>query len=572
MALNIGNITITEKTEEELKQDGIYCFSDLDDKIIKNIPLDYEFLLVNGENGGIFTEAIECMFLNRKPSPLLKNGAIGKNFRPPENADSSGQESNIGEIIFKWFSRVIERLPGRIIVVGNKAISEENWKKGGGDIQNWLKKRIAWIDCFNEVKVEGLKTEKKEDFKIEMGKPLNSQEIRLLMYNVWLKNFFDVKGYKIVLDFSGSDHGRVMLDFILNRRFEFIYMLSKKFEFDIKPCAFLIPYLCDTDCLPSEQRYRWLQNLKKNNFQNKDIKKDLKRREVIDDDFVKIVSQIILLNNPLKTGEKEELREELREELHVVLKNTGEKNNNLPKIYNVKIEEESNYFEYKEGTGNIIINYTRHGKLEPDRIMINTKDEREYFYIESLTGSSIHFGLLYNTFDTGNHFKKADMFFKLVENGLLRILIADERISEYVQKKEDIKIMYKCAGITAISNLDHFIDNIGNIGVISELKTVENKEPNSVEMKPAFDAFIIHQGILDKTHSEIEKIEDYINMWKKTYFPLIIVTSGRGTPANIPANVRFIPFSALESNLISSSISKLILTNTLIKTLSRRVK
>ena len=572
MPVKIGNIEIVGNAPDDLKKDGIYCIGDLDEKIKNKIPLDYEFLLVEGNNGGIFTEAIECIIKNHKPLPLLDeciSKECEKNQKPPQKSTATSKETNIKENIFEWLSRIVERLPGRIIVVGNKVLTRNVWEDARGEIPGRLKRRVAWIDKFEKVTINGLKTEEGNDFEIDVDKTIEPSELKLLLYSTWLKRFFNVSDYKAILDFSGSDHDRIMLGFIRHRRFEFVYILSEKFNIDIKPDIFLIPFICDKKCLPSEQKKKWPQYLNKSKFQNIDMEKDLKRSVVVKKDYVKIVTQSAILENQLPSGEMEKFMDELGD----VINNIVRKNENyLPKIYQVKIKPESDFFEFKENTGNLLVHYSRHGKLALNKIKFGLNDldsEREYFYMESLSGNSIHFSFLYNTLIEGNLYEKASMFFRLIENGLLRILIADERISEYVEKSEEIKTMYKCSGITSIANIDQFINNIHDIGVINELKPRNNGKGDPIA--PTFDAFIIHQGILDKTKLAIEKLETYIDNWKKNYFPFIIVTSGRGTPANIPRNVRFMPFSTIESNLITSSISKIILTNTLIKTLSRRV-
>lgn len=585
MALNIGNITITEKTEEKLKQDGIYCFRDLDDKIIKNIPLDYEFLLVNGENGGIFTEAIECMFSNRQPSPLLKDyltEVVGKSLDLPQKADSTGQDMNYRGIIFKWFSRVIERLPGRIIVVGNRAISEENWKKGGGDIQNWLKKRVAWIDKFESVKIKNLKTGIHDDFTIDVDHEIDSTALRLLLHGVWIKKFFDVLGYEVALTFTKAEI-KFNLEIVRENICLFKYRLLKKIGEDISDAFFLIPFCCPDNCLPNSEGWginldRFLEDYDIDSIAKSDriIRKEIKEGDYLDivkeSIFLKVVSQ--RMEN--LTEKERELTSELKNVLEELV--TKKEQTHLPGIYNAPTDRKNKKkkFNFKEGEGNLMLEYTQHlSELNPDcaRMRRQEIDSTSYiFYQESLSGASLHYSFLYNIiFSEADDNKRADLIFKLSENGLLRILIADERISEYVRKSPENNKIYKCAGMTVIDDLDQLIDNIREISAIPEMMPIEikTKPPGIV---PCYDAFIIHQGLLDKTKLDAEILETHIDDWKRKYFPFIFVTSGRGTPANIPRNVRFIPFSVLESNLISSSPSKFILTNTLFKALARRVK
>jgi hypothetical protein len=196
----------------------------------------------------------------------------------------------------------------------------------------------------------------------------------------------------------------------------------------------------------------------------------------------------------------------------------------------------------------------------------------KYFYQESLTGGAPHFNLLYSTFTTGNAVNQAEMYFNLVENGLMRMLIADERISNYVEKNKKMKDTFLCAGITIIENIEEVIARGANNNndffdycTLEKFMTIRENAG-----KRRFDLFIIHQGVIDKMKLQSGEVEDLINEWKKNYFSFVIVTSGRGTPSNVPINTRFLPFSIMESSFITPAISKFIAGKSAYKSLARR--
>ena len=83
------------------------------------------------------------------------------------------------------------------------------------------------------------------------------------------------------------------------------------------------------------------------------------------------------------------------------------------------------------------------------------------------------------------------------------------------------------------------------------------------------DIFIIHQGILDKMgvgkKDDGERFMDAVNRRVEYCF----VTTGRGEPANMPANARYIPFSSLETALMKAYPEKLMLMQMLMKAMGR---
>ena len=85
-----------------------------------------------------------------------------------------------------------------------------------------------------------------------------------------------------------------------------------------------------------------------------------------------------------------------------------------------------------------------------------------------------------------------------------------------------------------------------------------------------FDIIIIHQGIIDKwlpgaSHNE-KKVEQFIESLR-CVFRYVIITTGRGTPANIPSSARVLPFSTIQTTLFRQYPEKMILTDAIMNML-----
>ena len=106
----------------------------------------------------------------------------------------------------------------------------------------------------------------------------------------------------------------------------------------------------------------------------------------------------------------------------------------------------------------------------------------------------------------------------------------------------------------------------------------EIKDGNNEKQKIRPDVLIIHQGVLEnffgkalfkkKTGANIDEFKAILNEFKQ-FIPYIVVDSGRGIPANLPPDVKFMPFSIIEDYFMRESISKYSLTRVLMN-LTRR--
>lgn len=210
-------------------------------------------------------------------------------------------------------------------------------------------------------------------------------------------------------------------------------------------------------------------------------------------------------------------------------------------------------------------------KSEPDNSKINTiayirhhsSEGIPHLYHEELTGNAAHFTQLLHF---GNYIEETRC--RLVENGLLRVAIADERVLDSpTRKAEHSKLVNAGLRFTnQFFNVTLFQDSDKKAGYV-DISAKGSSEP--------LDILIVHQGILDKLDNDtlskypseaddnrIGQIEQLLIKLKEN-IPFIIVTSGRGKPVNLPAGVKFIPFSQVEANILTKPHSKYTLTNTL---------
>ncbi len=120
---------------------------------------------------------------------------------------------------------------------------------------------------------------------------------------------------------------------------------------------------------------------------------------------------------------------------------------------------------------------------------------------------------------------------EIIESAITRIVVADERIwEEYGTDRENKKI-FKAMNLELAPVQDRKLD-VSNLEDMLTGKTV--------------DFCIVHLGLLDKLKkAEREKVYTMIS----NSGAIFVVTSGRGTPYNLPAGARFLEISTLEGLL-----------------------
>ncbi len=202
------------------------------------------------------------------------------------------------------------------------------------------------------------------------------------------------------------------------------------------------------------------------------------------------------------------------------------------------------------------IQYTRH----------MTGFNKSYIYQESLSGSQIY----YNLFSVKDKYFENKLTLMLLENAFLRIGIADERFINYFYNNVNDRQKYIYGNIIPIFNFKY--DSLPVKQLISQQAI--DAEPKRIRSRyvdistvydfktgnKKFDVFIIHQTILDEYfNNDTKKMQSFANDLKQKNI-LFVVTSGRGKPDKLPDNVKFLPFSNLESFLLKKYPEKFLLT------------
>ena len=184
---------------------------------------------------------------------------------------------------------------------------------------------------------------------------------------------------------------------------------------------------------------------------------------------------------------------------------------------------------------------------------------------------------------------------RLLENGLMRMLVIDERVAKFVREhRAEVGSFYKSVGITVLDDelrssedesnknkevveiFNKFIkkhkDNPGNNQSCSSRDASSSFIGASSEsLQGKFEILIIHQGILDKwfpnEKNDKKKMSDILEDFKKMV-KYVVITTGRGTPSNIPEDAHLIPFAVVEAALFRKYPEKLILVDAVMNVLA----
>ena len=228
------------------------------------------------------------------------------------------------------------------------------------------------------------------------------------------------------------------------------------------------------------------------------------------------------------------------------------------------------------------ITYCRHGD----------NDERE-IYRSGLSGSQSSFSqfqhLEYCSADDKE--TRISMFAHLVENALMRVLIIDERVCHFLSARKRISDKLICMNVRAVdtnmeeldADSDNDIANNHNDGLKSDCQggclridwkkfkdcSLGSGELSEVFLPGKFDVLIIHQGIIDKLLGDscsVESVRVFLERMKKI-IPYVVITTGRGRPANTPVSARILPFPCVERYLFQEWPEKYLLINSVMNLL-----
>lgn len=146
----------------------------------------------------------------------------------------------------------------------------------------------------------------------------------------------------------------------------------------------------------------------------------------------------------------------------------------------------------------------------------------------------------------------------LVENALMHILIIDERATKFAQEHPEVARIFKDAGICVCDDTNPAISDL-----IKPKPKFSRLNDNAKTTAKDFEIVIVHQGIIDKllknhTQANVGQVLDSLMQ----HLRYLVVTTGRGTPFNIPPTARVLPFSVVESTLFKRYPEKMLLVDT----------
>lgn len=150
----------------------------------------------------------------------------------------------------------------------------------------------------------------------------------------------------------------------------------------------------------------------------------------------------------------------------------------------------------------------------------------------------------------------------LMENALMRILLIDERATKFANEHAEVFQIFRDTRIFVCDEHNPAVSKLGNEDFAISFDSTGQMTAND------FEIVIIHQGIVDKLlndHSQAA-VGEFLKKLINT-FRYVVVTTGRGTPANIPAMARVLPFSVVENTLFKRYPEKILLVDTIMNIL-----
>jgi hypothetical protein len=225
--------------------------------------------------------------------------------------------------------------------------------------------------------------------------------------------------------------------------------------------------------------------------------------------------------------------------------------------------------DFKGENHNSAISYLRHNHFCTE---LKCSPPHNPIYDENISGGANHFPIVASIppeDDKPYVFRK--MVLKLIENGLFKIAIADERCLDYLAERTSLAGELTQCGVYPVKKVLSF--NMESPALAESCKTIEIDQDDdgkikiTYEKKFAPDAIIVHQGILDKINwgnYNYENQEQFLIQLKES-IPFLAITSGRGEPFKLPKAAKFMGFSIIEQHILSDPHSKLLLTDSFMK-------
>lgn len=209
--------------------------------------------------------------------------------------------------------------------------------------------------------------------------------------------------------------------------------------------------------------------------------------------------------------------------------------------------------------------YFRHGTKTQTNIGDN--------YYEPLSGSQSTFNAfaslrrdLKRSNDAAVHCEIVRFLTRLVENAAMRVLIVDERVAKFVRDHSEVGDILGGLRIAVADDTE-----LNVMRMFSSERIDDSLLFSGVELKK-FEIVVIHQGIIDKLlHGHEDKIK--VKVWldglvKKLHY--VVITTGRGSPANIPDTARVLPYSVIENSILQRYPEKILLVDAIMNILPVR--
>jgi len=227
--------------------------------------------------------------------------------------------------------------------------------------------------------------------------------------------------------------------------------------------------------------------------------------------------------------------------------------------YVIMRNNEKEYTDLPRVSRTYRIAYNRHALLDGE-------------YSEAISGAQSSFQAYSQVINSS---VKTPQFLQLLENSFLRFLIIDERFAEHQHDRSDV---YEKLRISTAYSVTLGEDEAARKK--NQVTIVDNKESETLWLSSSskelvdenYQVLIIHQGVLDKLFEKNRRKESGKRLLRDlaTIIPVIVVTSGRGEPDDVPEGTLFLPFSNIEASLLSSSPEKLRLTKNVMQLKSKR--
>lgn len=151
---------------------------------------------------------------------------------------------------------------------------------------------------------------------------------------------------------------------------------------------------------------------------------------------------------------------------------------------------------------------------------------------------------------------------RLVETAKLQVLIVDERVRKFMDDHPEVGKLIKGIGIEV------WDDNMKKVRKMFSHEGYRSRKQDG-KQDGNDKILVIHQGIIDKLlgkHEDKNEVSQWLDRVEKSYRH-VVITTGRGIPANIPDSARVLPYSAIESAILQRYPEKMILIDTIMNLL-----